>query len=103
MSILKPLIIRIEACDVKVNTEERKLASGQIRVIHTQPALAVLSGRSMSEINIPIDGDDIKPYPVGDYIVAADSFSANKYHNLEFNPYTVKLIPLDAIKPYLNK
>lgn len=99
-SVNKPLIIRIEKQDELVNTDERQGANGNVRIVRSQPALAVLSGRSMSEINIPL-GDDRNFYPAGDYILSAGSFASNRWGNLEFNNWSVELIPLSAIKSFL--
>lgn len=99
-STVKPFIIRIEKQDEFVNTETREQANGKLRVVRSQPALAMLEGRSMSEINIPL-GDERGFYPAGDYILSAGSFTTNRWGNLDFNNWSVELIPLADIKAYL--
>lgn len=97
---LKPFVIRIEKIDEVVNTDTRDLPNGKQRTVRSQPALAMLEGRSMSEINIPL-GDDRGHYPAGDYILSAGSFTTNRWGNLDFNNWSVELIPLADIKAYL--
>ena len=99
---LKPLIIRIEPCDVRIVSEPRERANGKVVIDHNQPALAVLAGRSQSEINISMKDGQV-PYPAGDYLFSADSFATNRFHNLELNTWEAKLIPLESIKAYLSK
>lgn len=99
-STAKPFIVRIEKQDEIINTDTREQAGGKVRVVRSQPALAILQGRSMSEISIPL-GDDRGFYPAGDYILSAGSFTTNRWGNLDFNNWSVELIPLSDIKAYL--
>lgn len=97
---VKPLIIRIEPCDVRINTKPQEQANGKVVVRYNQPALAVLAGRSQSEINISME-EGQPPYQAGEYLLSADSFATNRYQNLELNTWNAKLIPLESIKPFL--
>lgn len=99
-STIKPFIVRIEKQDEIVNTDTREQAGGKLRVVRSQPALAILEGRSMSEINIPL-GDDRDFYPAGVYILSASSFTTNRWGNLDFNNWSVELVPISDIKAYL--
>lgn len=81
------LVIEIVAGHEAVQT---RMVQGKPRF--SQKAYAHLGGAFPHEIRVPVE-DPQRPYRVGRYNVALNSYQVGKYGDLQINPFEFVLVP----------
>lgn len=87
--------VKVLSTDVRPDVNRK---SGEVRG-HLQRVGLVQGGFALP-FDVPVDPG--KPYPLGDYTLAAESFRLNQFGGLELNRYELQLVPIKtapAVRP----
>jgi Helix-destabilising protein len=90
MLLVRVKVGQAESRDIRLKSGATKRVAEQVGIVEIDD--------EVRKIRLPIDIEGgQKPYEPGVYALAPSSFTVGKFHDLQVNPYELRLVPVSVV------